>query len=143
MRSQLFTICFRTLDLSPVELRNSLLPSHSKELPVRMVGTFFYWTQAKTHTRTHAELSVYFWLPPYTQFVKMAKVCCVCSEPKETSENRLFRCGGQGCGIIVHQGISGNSSNVVRIVVSMTEPTFSDIVWARKCILLLGFLRII
>ena len=34
----------------------------------------------------------------------MAKTCCVCSDSKESAENRLFRCGGQGCGIIVHQG---------------------------------------
>ncbi len=35
----------------------------------------------------------------------MAKNCCVCRDTKESSENRLFRCGGQGCGITVHQGL--------------------------------------
>ncbi|XP_019851070.1 PREDICTED: protein AF-10-like [Amphimedon queenslandica] len=37
----------------------------------------------------------------------MAKSCCVCSDGKETTENRLFRCGGSGCGIIVHQACYG------------------------------------
>lgn len=86
-------------DRSPVGLRSYLLPlpSRSKGLPVRTVAG----TLGK-----HAALedSVYLRPLPYTHYFKMSKVCCVCCEGKEANENRLFRCGGQGCGITVHQG---------------------------------------
>lgn len=34
----------------------------------------------------------------------MAKACCVCSESKESTENRLFSCSSHGCDVTVHQG---------------------------------------
>lgn len=36
--------------------------------------------------------------------IEMAKVCCVCNEPKESKDNIIFACKGQGCDVSVHQG---------------------------------------
>ena len=34
----------------------------------------------------------------------MSKACCVCNEPKESKDNVIFTCKGQGCDVSVHQG---------------------------------------
>ena len=36
--------------------------------------------------------------------LEMSKVCCVCNEPKESKDNVIFTCKGQGCDVSVHQG---------------------------------------
>lgn len=36
--------------------------------------------------------------------VKMSKICCVCNEVKESKDNVIFNCKGQGCDVSVHQG---------------------------------------
>lgn len=36
--------------------------------------------------------------------MKMSKLCCVCNEVKESKDNVIFNCKGQGCDVSVHQG---------------------------------------
>ena len=53
----------------------------------------------------------------------MAKVCCVCSESKESTENRLFSCSSHGCEVTVHQGtFRGARVNVLGVVNADRQP---------------------
>lgn len=70
----------------------------------------------------------------------MSRVCCVCTESKDGSDNPLFRCGGQpgqGCGIIVHQGevrkgASSSSSTIKRGPNSIRGPKVLSFFVLRK-----------
>lgn len=72
-----------------------------KNILISVYYRIFSGSRAYTHARIILSYSPF--ISVYESF-KMAKSCCVCSDGKETTENRLFRCGGSGCGIIVHQG---------------------------------------